>query len=272
MGKVILVLSDGLRDDVARDYMGYLEHLIEVKRGTRYTVIGELPTMSRPMYETIHTGVPVSVHGITNNSIVRLSTMPNVFEVARMDGKITAASAHCWFSELYNRVPYDLVMDREVDDPALNIQHGRFYYEDNYPDLETFAAGGMLLRKFFPDYLLIHPMMMDSIGERHGGDSPEYRRNAILQDQILANLIPEALEAGYHVLVTGDHGLSDDRTTHGGPRPELRRVPLYVLPPTGSGAGDTGSVVSMLQIAPTILTLLEVAVPSTMQLPPISLP
>jgi predicted AlkP superfamily pyrophosphatase or phosphodiesterase len=67
MGEVILVVSDALRVDAARQQMGYLQHLVEVGRATRYTVLAELPTMSRPLYETQHTGVPVSVYGITND-------------------------------------------------------------------------------------------------------------------------------------------------------------------------------------------------------------
>ncbi|MCK4901193.1 MAG: nucleotide pyrophosphatase, partial [Anaerolineales bacterium] len=58
--KVILVLSDALRYDTAVAGMGYLGHLVEVKLASLYKVIGELPSMSRPMYETVHTGLPVS--------------------------------------------------------------------------------------------------------------------------------------------------------------------------------------------------------------------
>ncbi len=267
--KVILVVSDGLRDDVAARQMGYLEHLVEARLATRYTVIGELPTMSRPMYETIHTGAPVSVHGVVSNQIVRRSTMPNVFQTAVAHGKTTAAAAYAWFSELYNKVPYDLLDDREVDDPALLIQHGRFYTEDSYPDKELFAAAGMLVRRFAPDYLLVHPMGMDTIGETYGADSSEYRNNAIVQDIILANLIPEWLARGYIVLVTGDHGVNNDKS-HGGATPDVRHVPLYIIPPDGKGQGDTGQSVSQLRIAPTVCRLLDVPIPETMKYPPLA--
>lgn len=265
MAKVILIVCDALRDDVAAQYMGYLEHLVEVKRATRYTVIGELPSMSRPIYETLHTGVVSSEHGITSNNAVRRSNMPNVFELAHQAGLVTAASAYCWYSELYNRAPYDLVNDREVDDESLNIQHGRFYREDAYPDIEVFAAGAMLARKFYPDYLLIHPMMIDTVGEEFGGDSPQYRRQAIVQDQIMANLIPEALSAGYTILVTADHGMSDDSSTHGGTTPQMRNVPLYIIKPDGTGDGRRDETLSQLRIAPTLLHLLGLPIPPTMK-------
>ena len=41
-------------------------------------------------------------------------------------------------------------MDREVDDHALPIQHGRFYTQDDYPDLELFHTTAMLVRRRSP--------------------------------------------------------------------------------------------------------------------------
>jgi len=138
MAKVILILSDALRYDVAKANMGFLGHLVEIRQASLYKIIGELPSMSRPMYETIHTGMSSSQHGIIANSIVRCSNKPNVFQTAHNAGRITAAAAYYWISELYNRAPYNPIDDREVDDGELNIQHGRFYTEDEYPDIELF--------------------------------------------------------------------------------------------------------------------------------------
>jgi len=53
LSKVILVLSDGLRYDTAVASMGYLGHLVEKKLASLYKVIGELPSMSRPMKKVI---------------------------------------------------------------------------------------------------------------------------------------------------------------------------------------------------------------------------
>lgn len=268
MGKAILVLSDALRYDAAVQGMGYLGHLVEFGRASLYKIIGELPSISRPMYETIHTGLPSWEHGIVANSIVRLSTKPNIFQCVRAAGKVSAAAAYYWFSELYNRVPYDRINDREMDDENMNIQHGRFYTEDEYPDVELFATAAMLARRFSPDYLLLHPMGMDYYGELFGSDSSQYRDQAIKQDMWLAPLVTEWMELGYTILVTGDHGISKDGL-HGGPALEQREVPLYVIRPDRQGSGDTGKTCSHLQIAPTILQMLGISIPETMKQPPI---
>jgi predicted AlkP superfamily pyrophosphatase or phosphodiesterase len=268
LNKVILVLSDGLRYDTAVAGMGYLGHLVEAKLASLYKVTGELPSLSRPMYETIHTGLPVSQHGIVSNLVVRGSTEPNVFHSAHTAGRTTAAAAYYWFSELYNRSPFDSIEDREVDNESLPIQHGRFYTQDEYPDIELFATAGMLVRRFNPDYLLVHPMGMDFAGETHGADSSEYQNHATRQDKWLATVLTEWMEGGYNILVTGDHGINADGW-HGGTTPDVREVPLYFIRPGIDGLGDTHQTVSQLQIAPTICKLLELEIPKTMKAKPL---
>jgi predicted AlkP superfamily pyrophosphatase or phosphodiesterase len=194
--------------------------------------------------------------------------MPNVFKSLKEAGKVTAAVAYYWYSELYNRTPYDPINDREVDDAALNIQHGRFYTEDEYPDIELMRAAALMVRRYSPDYLLLHPMGMDYLGETFGSDTSQYRNNATRQDSILAPMIMEWREKGYTIFVTGDHGINNDGN-HGGPAPEQREVPLFVIQPGGKGRGDTGDVVSHLQIAPTVLSLLNIPIPSTMKHKPL---
>ena len=277
MNKAILVLSDALRYDIAKDNMGFLGHLVEIEKASLYKIVGELPSMSRPMYETIHTGLPSSEHGIVANSVVRISNKPNIFQAIKNVGKVTAAVAYYWYSELYNRAPYDHIDDRETDDTSFNIQHGRFYTEDEYPDIELFTSAAHLIRKFSPDYLLLHPMGMDYHGETYGSDSKEYRNHAIYQDSGLAPLIMEWMGLGYTIFVTGDHGINKDGR-HGGTTPEQREVPFFVIQPDngvlseskGQGRGDTGETISHLQIAPTILNLLSIPIPETMKHPPLN--
>lgn len=125
------------------------------------------------------------------------------------------------------------------------------------------------MRRFLPDYLLIHPMGMDHIGEAYGSHSSQYRKQAIRQDAALAPLIVEWSECGYTVLVTGDHGINSDGV-HGGTTPEMREIPFFWIRPAGGGRGDTKEIVSQLQIAPTICRILDIPIPGTMQQPPIS--
>jgi predicted AlkP superfamily pyrophosphatase or phosphodiesterase len=101
----------------------------------------------------------------------------------------------------------------------LPIQHGRFYNEEDYPDIEVFAAAAMLVRRFSPDYLLVHPMGIDYTGEAFGSDSSQYRNKAIRQDAILTTALLEWQQLGYTVLVTRGAGN----------RSAFNRSPVFVL-------------------------------------------
>jgi len=196
--------------------------------------------------------------------VVRLSNKPNIFKLVRDAGKVTAAAAFYWYSELYNRVPYNPIDDKEIDDDSLDIQHGRFYTEDEYPDIELLNSAAHLVRKYSPDYLLFHPMGLDFYGETFGSESKEYRNHATYQDAKLAPRIMEWVELGYTVFVTGDHGVNKDGN-HGGAESGQREVPFIAIQPSRRGRGETGEIISHLQVAPTVLSLLDIPIPSTMR-------
>ena len=85
--KAVFVLLDGLQSVYAKEHLGYLEHLSQTNRAAKYEVLGNLPSSSRPMYETIFTGVEAYEHGITNNGICRLSNQKHLFELLKQAHK-----------------------------------------------------------------------------------------------------------------------------------------------------------------------------------------
>ncbi|KUI99214.1 alkaline phosphatase family protein [Vibrio sp. MEBiC08052] len=226
--KVILVVLDGLNLSVARQCLGYLNGLIASQQATLYPLTCELPSLSRPLYECLLTGVPPVASGIVHNQINRRSHHESVFSLASQQGKKTAAAAYHWFSELYNRSPYHPVEDRFTNDPTLNIQHGIFYHWDHYPDEALFLDAEYLRRHYDPDFLLIHPMNIDDAGHQAGLDSAHYRNTARKADMILSDHLPRWMAAGYQILITSDHGMNNDRS-HGGTLTEEREVPLLVI-------------------------------------------
>ncbi len=226
--KVILVVLDGLNYQVAHDCMGYLNGLIEQNRATLHPLQSELPSMSRPLYECLLTGVRPVDSGIVNNHIVRLSHHESIFSLTKQQGKVTAAAAYHWVSELYNQAPYDAVRDRFTHNESMNIQHGCFYHWDHYPDEALFLDAEYLRRTYQPDFLLIHPMNIDDTGHKFGLDSRQYRNCARGADIHLSNYIDAWIGDGYQVMVTSDHGMNND-LSHGGILPEEREVPLFVI-------------------------------------------
>lgn len=226
--KVILVVLDGLAYETAEQCMGFLQGLKEQGLATLYKMQCELPSKSRPLYETILTGVPPVLSGVVHNEVVRNSNQQSVFSLAREAGLVSAAAAFHWFSELYNRSPYDAVRDRHTLDPEQLIPYGCFYHGDHYPDSYLYLDAESLRRRHNPDFLLIHPMNIDNAGHKAGLDSAHYRNAVRHSDGELSKYLPVWIEAGYQIMITADHGMNADKS-HGGILPEERDVPLFVI-------------------------------------------
>lgn len=226
--KVILIVLDGLAYKTAEQCMGFVQALSEQGLATLYKVQCELPSMSRPLYETILTGVTPAVSGIVHNQVVRNSNQKSVFSLARDAGLSTAAAAFHWFSELYNQSPYSPVRDRHTVDAEQLIQYGSFYHDGQYPDGHLYLDAELLRRRYDPDFLLIHPMNIDEAGHRSGLDSSHYRNTARRSDKELSEYLPVWIESGYQIIITADHGMNTDKS-HGGSLAEERDIPLYVI-------------------------------------------
>ncbi|WZL73986.1 alkaline phosphatase family protein [Clostridiaceae bacterium 35-E11] len=255
MNKVILILLDALNYETAKNRMGFMNHLVETKHAQFYRVKGCLPSLSRPMYETILTGTNPIEHGIFNNFINRRSKEESIFHLATNKGLKTGAAAYYWISELYNESPFDIIDHRIQNDVSKNIQHGIFYYEDEYPDSHTFSDGEYIRRTYDPDFLLIHPMNIDLAGHKTSCDAPAYMEAVYKVDIILSNYIPQWIKQGYHIIVTADHGMNEIGT-HGATGDTERMVPLFTI---GEKFQDCNvETVDQRIIAPTICRLLDI--------------
>lgn len=255
MSKVIFILLDGLRFDVAQVALGYLGHLVEVGQASCYRVQAELPSVSRPIYEVLMTGTPSSVNGITSNRTVRLSDQISLFHLVQQQGRPTAAAAYYFFSELYNSAPFNRLKDREQHDPAQPIQHGRFYWDDCYPDSHLFADAEALRQSGHPDFMVVHPGGIDHAGHQFGGESREYRNQAIAIDDLLAQFLPLWMSE-YQIVITADHGMNADGQ-HGGTSIAEREVPLFCMSPRFQ-PGVYDEILPQLAIAPLVCHLLDV--------------
>lgn len=254
MTKTIFVLLDGCGYEAAVRNLGFLEHLTEDGLGARFCVRGELPSLSRPMYETLLTGLPVHRHGIVNNLTVRRSNCENVFSFCRKNSLSTAAAAYYWVSELYCRAPFSPAADRIQLGTEADIQNGIYYFEDCYPDSHVFADAEFLRSRFDPDFLMIHSMNVDDAGHRFTSASREYESAVAKLNEILPACLPFWLEGGCRVLITADHGMNRFGL-HGGNTEEERLAPLYLFGP-GIVPQVRESPVSALFIAPLLCRML----------------
>ena len=275
MTKTCLIIIDGLREDTARKCCDWLMGSVAKGDARLWTMQACLPTISAPLYETIHTWLAPADHGLMDNEGLRPCPYPNVFSALQSAGKTSGVVGHSYFHSLFAGSAFDPFDHVEVDDPHSPITHGRYYSMDGYDadnavqPAEVDLCGQLwgIARRHAPDYLLLHSSSCDTLGHTHTGLGAAYERQAGKVDKALAQLIPRLREAGYQVLITADHGM-DEHGDHGGDAPSLVNVPFF--------AYDTaitvpeGQVLDQRALAPTILSLLGVAAPDTMKAAPLA--
>ncbi|RED54371.1 alkaline phosphatase family protein [Aestuariispira insulae] len=270
MGKAILMIIDGLGYSYCRRLLGNVEGW--VARGDARVWKGQsvLPSTSGPCYASIHTGLDPQDHGVLTNGHTGRVAQPDIFSEARKAGLRTGAIAHSYFSDYFQRSPFDPLEDLEVDDENAPIQHARFYTMAGEgggnlaipSDYDLMALMTMMIKRKAPDYILFHSSTTDSIGHAYGADSIQMDQTAYTIDGAISTYLPHWLEQGYEVFITADHGQSG-RGHHGGTEDLMRDIAIYYF---GQAEGpQQDAVISQRALAPTILSRLGVPVPDSMK-------
>ncbi len=271
--KLLLIILDGVPWRNWRRLFGNLEGWVQSGDARVWKMRSVLPSTSACCYASIHTGTPPQIHGILSNENRFRVEQPDLFsEISKAGGK-TGAVTHSYWSEFFNRYPFDLVEDMEYDEPGGPITHGRFHTMTGYngtnqmtpSDVDLFATLTMLTRRHGIDYGILHTCTLDSMGHRFGHDCTEMDHACYAMDGMLAAFLPKWREAGYEVIVTADHGQTD-RGHHGGREDDQQDFALYYFG-RGKGPDDT-ALLDQLQLAPTVLNLLGLAAPASMKAKP----
>ena len=269
--KLLLIILDGVPYRNFRRLFGNLEGWVDSGDAQVWKHRAVLPSISASCYASIHTGVAPSDHGCTGNGNVFRLKEKDVFAQVRAAAGVTGAVAHSFWSEFFNRHPFDYVRDIEYDEPESDtINHGRFHTMTGYnsvnqmtpSDVDLFATLTNLCLKHGLNYGMLHTCTLDSLGHRVFHDCQEMDHACHVMDEMLSPFIPKWRAAGYEVIVTADHG-QDERGHHGGRHPLQQETALYYFGPAKGPSEDT--VIDQLQLAPTILGRLGAELATTMK-------
>lgn len=269
--KLLLIILDGVPYRNWRRLFGNLEGWVKSGDARVWKHRAVLPSISASCYASIHTGVAPAQHGCTGNGNVFRLKEKDVFAQVRAAEGVTGAVAHSFWSEFFNRHPFDYVRDIEYDEPQSDtINHGRFHTMTGYgqvnqmtpSDVDLFATLTNLCLRFGLNYGMLHTCTLDSMGHRFFHESQQMDHACAVMDEMLAPFIAKWMEAGYEIIVTADHG-QDGRGHHGGHDPLQQESALYYFGPAEGPPEDT--IIDQLQLAPTILHRLGAPVAYTMK-------
>ncbi len=188
-------------------------HLMAEGLGVYLPMTTLMPTVSRPSYNTISTGVPSPHNGTRDNEDRSVATLPSIWSIARGAGLCTAASAYSWWSELFNDTPFDSMRDTHVEHHPRGIQHAFFYERDGEPDAVVIAYARRLWEQWAPELLLVHPMATDFAGDYWGADAPAYDDCVHALDPLLDSFVADVWRRSPAtvMLLTADHGMDGHR-------------------------------------------------------------
>lgn len=253
--KLLLIILDGVPYANWRRLFGNLEGWVAQGMARVWRMRATLPSTSASCYASIHTGVPPQVHRVWGNEAVYRLEQPDIFSELCKAGRKTGAVTHSFWSELFNRSPFDLVRDIEYDEPEGPIHHGRFHTMTGYgninqmtpSDVDLFATLTRLAEVKGIDYGILHTCTLDSMGHRFFHDCEEMDHACYVMDAMLAPFLHRWRAAGYEVIVTADHG-QDARGHHGGTGEAQQDFAFYYFGDSPMPAPDV--VLDQLALAP----------------------
>jgi hypothetical protein len=249
----VIVLIDALRYDTSQktDVMPYLNQLRS--EGASALMHSHPPSYSEPGYSVILTGAWPDLNDGPEINLdyaeIPTFTQDDIFSAAHRSGMLTAISGFNWFEKLvpqqavsvsFYTAGEDQVADRQVTDAAIPwLQEGKY------------------------QLVLIHLDQVDYAGHHEGGPiDPRWDAAATRADGLLKEIVTSMDLTKDTLLIISDHG-QIDVGGHGGQDSIVLMEP-FVMVGKGVLPGKYGDV-QMVDIAPTVATILGTNIPATNQ-------
>jgi hypothetical protein len=252
--RVVIVLVDGLRSDVAHDTQ-VMPNLARYRSQWGDAILrSRAPSYSAPAYGVIFTGAWQDISDGPANNLGYDQFWPwtqdNLFAMARRAGLKTGVAGFYWFERFITPENRSMSVFVEGEDEAADqvvLSNALAWLDD-------------------PAYalVLIHLDQVDHAGhDLGGGSSQAYRQAASRVDAALQQVTAKLDWSRDTLLVFSDHG-HIDRGGHGGAEAVVTTQPLVMV-----GAGvrpwQAPAVLQQVDIAPTVAVLLGLPLPASAQ-------
>ena len=232
---VVLVIVDGLREDVSRTSMPTLATLRGY--GSDESLLAPQPSLSYPNWTTILTGASPVISGVTTNKYNRRVVPPSLIDTVRAAGRRVVVVAPEAFGTLYGVKPgRDVILYKE--------NHAKYLS----PGLVTDAL--QLSKEATASLIVVHLPDVDVAGHASGGGSAAYRETASKVDAEISRLVQGLQSDRTAFVIVADHGHTDSGG-HGGWEPSVVHVPgvfAGVGIRLGQGSGGLEQVPSTISV------------------------
>ncbi|MEI7814266.1 MAG: alkaline phosphatase family protein [Coriobacteriia bacterium] len=241
--RVVLIIVDGMRDDISRSAMPTLNTLRTY--GTDVSLAAPQPSLSHPNWTTILTGASQTISGVTTNGNVSRVAAPTIMDVARAAGRRVAVVGPSEFGVLYG----------VTASPAVSL---RPWPKGGYLSGTLVDDALRISRATDPQLLVVHLPDLDEAGHAYGGTSAQYREVAGKIDAEIARLVAGLQADSTTFVIVADHGHTASGG-HGGWESEVVSVPGIF---SGGSIALGKATGSLDQVAPTIAVLAGLRMPA----------
>ena len=241
--RVVLVIVDGMREDVSRSDMPSLNALRQY--GSDITLTVPQPSLSYPNWTTILTGASQTISGVTTNWYSGRVLAPTIVDVAKNAGRRVMVAGPTDFEGLYGIEP----------GPDASL---RPWPKGGYLSATLVDDVLRMSKETTADLVVLHLPDLDEAGHSYGGASAQYRDVAKRIDGDIARLVETLQGDETAFVVVADHGHIDSGG-HGGWEPSVLQVPGVFA---GGGIRLRAGTGSLDQIAPTVAVMLGVPTPA----------
>jgi len=257
--RVVLIIIDGLgADEADLAYLGELRRL-----GAAATARVPYPTISRPNYVTILTGVPPRDSGVRANRVVTPVAVDTVMDRVRAAGlRVATASDYGSLASLFLRGTDSLIGIAWIErDGRVTPPPPITWPFDDARRTDSLAALGPVIGELAAgDAAFLPVLVLDVDRAGHAaGIGADYRAAAAAVDRMLRGAFAGIDLARDTVIVTADHGHVAPGG-HGGDEREVSNVPL-ILAGRGVVPGARARDPQLTDVAPTVAALLGVPAP-----------
>lgn len=247
--RVVLVIVDGLRDDVSRA----MPAMQRLRDGGYDAVVrtGE-PSLSFPNWTTLLSGASQRISGVTTNWFEGRVPVETLIDVALRAKREVVVSAPKDFEMLYGVERTGHVFLRD-------------WTAGSYMSAEIVDNAIRLAGETTPTLVIVQLPDIDEAGHASGGSSAEYLAMAKKVDTDLGRLVGALQDGTTTFVVASDHG-HISTGGHGGWESEVVEVPAVFAGPDvrlGKGTGTQD------QIAPVVAYLAGLPAPRNASAPPL---
>lgn len=244
--KTVLILVDGMRSDaISRQPKA---NALLPKASYCLNTQTVFPPVTLPCHMSLFHSVAPDRHGTTTNIY-----MPQVRPVPGLCEQLRLAKKKCAFFYNWEELrdlsrPGSLAYSQFISGSIHGYEKANHLVTDSAIDYIT---------KHTPDFAFLYLGYVDHAGHNHGWMSDEYHQAIASSFDDIYRLL-KALPEDYTVLITADHG--GHGRGHGENIPEDMTIPLLCLGNRFTPNTQLSDI-SILDIAPTIATLLQAEIP-----------